>query len=330
MRNIKVPLIFLLSYSIFFISCSVISDESKSGEQVFLHEINSVKKPWNHEQFNEQNTFSFAIISDLNGGERAGVFSSAVEKINLLNPEFVLSVGDLVDGGTKDTLVFSDQLADFDLRASKLNAPFFHVGGNHDFTNHIMQDFWKKNYGATYYYFIYKKVLFLMLNSEDYSPERMEEIYQARDLVIKADEENILTEEEIREMEYYKMPERVYGELGDGQLAYFKKVISDHPEVVWTFVLMHKPVWQREDNHGLIQLEQALTPGKFTVINGHFHSYSHQIKNESDYMILGTTGGSQNPNDPNAFDHFTWINITDNGPSIANIKLEGIMDKTGN
>ena len=47
---------------------------------------------------NAAETFSFAIVSDRTGGHRAQIFSQAVEQLNMLQPTFVLSVGDLIEG----------------------------------------------------------------------------------------------------------------------------------------------------------------------------------------------------------------------------------------
>ena len=43
--------------------------------------------------------FSFAIVSDRTGTHRPNVFAQAVEKLNLMQPQFVVSVGDLIEGG---------------------------------------------------------------------------------------------------------------------------------------------------------------------------------------------------------------------------------------
>ena len=40
---------------------------------------------------------------DLTGGERPNIYASAVKKLNLLRPEFVMSVGDLVVGSGVDS-----------------------------------------------------------------------------------------------------------------------------------------------------------------------------------------------------------------------------------
>src|SRR5262245_54143087 len=45
---------------------------------------------------NDPGEFQFAVVSDRTGGHRAKVFSRAVKQLNLLQPEFVVSVGDLI------------------------------------------------------------------------------------------------------------------------------------------------------------------------------------------------------------------------------------------
>ena len=316
----------LLTFFLGLLILSCNQPPQESNPVVFKHEISSPSKPWNSEQFLDNNPLAFAIISDLTGGEREGIFAKAVERINLIKPAFVLSVGDLIDGGTEDESILKKQFDFFDERAERLEAPFFHLGGNHDLTNPVMRRFWEARYGARYYYFIYRNVLFIMMDSEDYEPERMMEIYHAR-----AEAIDILDgkkEGNYQETDYYKMKERSTGEMSKEQLDYFAEVIQSHPEVDWTFLLMHKPVWMKEDTE-FQQLEKVLAPGKYTVINGHFHSYSHRERNGTDYIMLGTTGGGQNPADSMAFDHFVYVTMGNEGPSIINLKLEGIVDKTG-
>ena len=46
--------------------------------------------------------FRFVVVSDRTGEHRAGIFESAMPKVNLLQPAFVMSVGDLIEGYTED------------------------------------------------------------------------------------------------------------------------------------------------------------------------------------------------------------------------------------
>ncbi len=313
---------------ILFICLSYSCQEQAETAASFRHDISNGPTPWSHEDFNDHSDqFTFAIISDLNGGEREGIFSVAVEQVNLFRPEFVLSVGDLIDGGTEDEAQLTEEWESFDKRAAKLNAPFFHLGGNHDLTNVAMRDFWKKRYGPRYYHFRYKDVLFLMMDSEDYEEDRMQQIYEARAKAIE-----ILDgpePEKYPETTYYSMEERRTGEISPEQNDYFEQVLKDNRDVRWTFVLMHKPVWMRENGNNFSTMETQLGERPYTVINGHFHAYSHQEKNNRDYIIMGTTGGSQNPANNGAYDHITLVTMNEREPDIVNIKLAGMLDKTG-
>jgi predicted phosphodiesterase len=272
-------------------------------------------------------SFSFAIIGDLNSGERAHVLEVAAEQIQLLRPEFVLSIGDLVEGGTEDTVELQKQYNHFDERMAKAKSPVFHLGGNHDLTNPVMRKFWENRYGRRYYHFIYQNVLFLMLDSEDYPEERMWQIYRARAKALQLIDSN--RREEAEKTEYFKMPERVTGEISEAQSAYFEKAIADNPNVRWTFVLMHKPVWQRQEPKGLGRIEAALGTRDYTVLNGHLHKYSYQKRNGRDYIMVATTGGGQDPKSDNAFDHIIWVTMRAGEPAILNLRLEGMLDKTG-
>ena len=294
----------------------------------FQHNLNERPTPWTHNRFdNAGDKFTFAIFSDLNGGEREKVFEVAVAQLSLLRPELILSVGDLIDGGTENRETLRQEWESFDVRASRAVAPVFKVGGNHDLTNLTMRDVWMERYGARYYHFIYKNVLFLALDSEDYSDERMQEIYEARAEYLEL--RDSMEPEQVKEMKYMKMPERATGEMGKEQSDFFLKVIAEHPNVDWTFLFMHKPVWLKGNDPEFATIESALSNRPYTLFNGHFHSYSHTIKNGRDYIMLGTTGGSQNAGNVMSFDHVTMVTVTKDGPTIGNLKLDGILDKTG-
>lgn len=293
----------------------------------FIHNLKVGPKPWTSEIFEPtEDDYTFAIISDLNGGERPGVYSAAVAQLNRLDPTFVLSVGDLIDGGTEDSLQLTKEWDSFDDRTAQLNMPFFYLGGNHDLTNPAMRTFWQHRFGPRYYHFLYKDVLFLMMDSEDYNEKRMLEIYHARAKALQII--NGQLEGSYEESEYYKMPERRVGAMSQTQLTYFKEVLDKYPTVKWTFVLMHKPLWLRDDEQGLTQLENLLEKRPYTVINGHFHSFSHRIRKGQNYTMLGTTGGGQNTLDSLAFDHITLVRMAKK-PVITHLKMEGILDETG-
>ena len=88
----------LLSLTVLFLLPSLLWGTEKIS--TFTHSVQTDKKPWTEKEFiNNPKDFQFAIVSDRTGGPREGVFPRAVDKLNELRPEFVITVGDLIQGG---------------------------------------------------------------------------------------------------------------------------------------------------------------------------------------------------------------------------------------
>lgn len=297
----------------------------RSPSSDFKHDVTTEVKPWKHERFDaDEDKFTFAVFSDLTGGEREGVFSVAVEQLNLLRPEFIVNVGDLIDGDSKDADELNRQWNDFDARANKARAPVFYAGGNHDLTGMALRDVWKDRLEPTYYHFIYKNVLFLVLDTEDVSPERMEEIEHIRAEGVKVYKEQ--GPEAFKKTAYATLPER---ESGKEQSEYFVQVIKASPDVRWTFVLTHKSAWLRENEENFAAIVAALADQPYTVFYGHTHIYQYEQRHGRDYINLATTGGQFFPDLGQSMDHVMLVTVDDNGAVLVNLKLSGILDKTG-
>lgn len=295
----------------------------------FEHDVPSTPTPWTHNDFDAADgKFTFAIISDLTGGERDRVFEVAIQQLSLLRPELILSVGDLIEGESEDHALLAQQWDDFDARAMKALAPLFRVGGNHDLEGMALRPIWAERYGPRYYHFVYRNVLFLVLDTEDHTVERMREIDRARDEMHEAMERGD-ADEDIWAMEYYQMPEITTGNIGPEQSAYFLEVLDENPQARWTMLFLHKPVWLEDGDPDFVAIESALSDRPYTVFNGHLHAMSHTVRNGRDYIHLGTTGGAQRPSHPMSFDHVSLVTVADDGPSIVHLRLDGILDKTG-
>jgi len=135
-------------------------------------QVSGRTNPWTHlNLYNDPNNFQFAIVSDRTGEHRPGVFADAVQKLNLLKPEFVMSIGDLIEGDIEGDIEDENELDrqwnEFDGLVNKLQMSFFYVPGNHDITNEVMAKKWRQRLGRSYYHFVYRNVLFLCLNTED-------------------------------------------------------------------------------------------------------------------------------------------------------------------
>ncbi len=257
-------------------------------------DIPTEQKPWNHIEWNSApEQFQFAVVTDRTGGHRPGVFPEGIKKLNLLQPEFVMSVGDLIEGYTKDTVQLNAEWKEFMGFIDILEAPFFYVPGNHDITNKVMEEKWKELFGVSYYHFIYKDVLFLCLNSED------------------------------------NLRGAGRGTIDDAQYEYIKKTLEENPEVKWTLVFLHQPLWVQEDTKRWKDVEKLLANRSHNVFAGHYHRYWKTKRNNGKYIALATTGGGSRLRGKayGEFDHVVWVTMTDEGPILANLFLDGIWDE---
>ena len=314
-------------------------------------EIDRHSTPYTHLDFkNDADEFQFAIVSDNSGGGRAGVLRAALEMVNRLQPEFVVSLGDLVEGynapsgGPADESAYRDWWSEIDEHLAQLEMPFFFIPGNHDVNNPASVTVWRERFGGDreYYHFRYKDVLFLMLSTEDPPKDT--------DALLENDPEHA----KVLGRAYRAMKEAIAGGAGpdqvlallepieeylgtvnisEEQVDYFRGVLEANADVRWTFVMMHAPAWitpmgEERDPANFAEIEALLADRPYTVFAAHTHKYFYNERYGRDYITTAMTGAMNMPRH-GAIDHVVWITMTDDGPKISNVLLNGILDKHG-
>jgi len=258
------------------------------GTLVWLVNVASAQVPVTDKPVNNaEGVFRFAILPDRTGGNRPDVFERALAKLNLLQPEFVMSTGDLIDGYTTDPKVWSAQWEQFEGLVNRLDMPFHYVPGNHDISNPLLLEAWKQRHGTPWSSFVYQNVLFLTLHTED----------------------------------------RPFGGLGAEQLAWVKKTLAENAGVRWTMLFFHRPLWREKNQAGFEQVRTALQGRNYTVFASHYHNYLKGTYDGMNYYVLATAGGSSalRGADVGEFDHVTWVTMKPGGPVVANLPLSGIL-----
>jgi hypothetical protein len=304
------------------------ADIDANDTSAFSSGVSGEVRPWKHERFDsESGKFTFAVFADLTGGERPDIFDIAVAQLNLLRPELIMNVGDLIEGDAPDIDGLNEQWDIFDERAARARAPIFYAGGNHDLTGDALRAVWEARNGPRYYHFVYKDVLFLVLDTEDNTSERVAEISAARSAAIEIYKTEGM--EAFRQTEYWKMPERTSGTISKEQSDYFIQAIARNSDVRWTFLFVHKPAWTNENNATFEAIESALSDRPYTVFNGHVQAYGYEERLGRDYIQVATTGGEQFPDLGRSMDHVTLVTVDEDGVDIVNLLLAGILDKTG-
>ncbi len=224
-------------------------------------------------------TFKFAVISDLHGGRPEGstIFPEAVQELNLLDPDFVICVGDLIRGyaDMKEEAEIRKKIIpmwdEFDAGIAKLKRPFYYVFGNHDVSNALQLKIVRERYGAPYYSFNHKGAHFIVLLTEGFDAA-------GGSLDVNADKE---------------------------QKDWLKKDLDASKDATHTFVFFHKP-WPGPAIMDLFKGRPT------TVFAGHWHSYQQFVKDGINYHVLSSTGGGI-PGDFYGGDFYQYAVVTVTG-----------------
>lgn len=273
----------------------------------FTHSLSGAK-PWTDKPFlDDPQEFHFAVVADRTGGERKGYFGKAMDCLNLLRPAFVMSVGDLIQGGGAGEADLREQWRELNDFVNRLEMPFFYVVGNHDIwtgfngmspARKVSIDLWKEQFGTnTYYNFTYKGCHFVCLNSMD-------------------------------EHDYY--PPRTPG-LSQRQLDWAAREILSRRDARWTFIFLHKPLDLTSDRW--LEFERRIGGCDFSVFMGDWHNHCTAVRNGKKFFMIGTTGGGHAKSVEDDLrnghmDSVTWVTVTKKGPVVSNIALSGIYGDT--
>ena len=242
---------------------------------------------WKGAMPNSDDAFRFVVTADRTGGHVEGEWQAAVEQVNLLGADFVMSVGDYIEGYSEDVQEVNTEWEEFDAQTHKLNAPFFYCPGNHDVTNDVMAGIYRQRRGVdgrTYYSFDYRGCHFVVL---DMAP----------------------------------VPRR-YADFEE-QFAWLGKDLAAAKDARHVFVFYHQP--HRADRIWT-QLRQLLPAGKTTIFNGHTHELSYEEVDGIPTYVLAATGADVGPGDRGAGQYrmFAHVSVSGGKPTVALVPLHEV------
>src|SRR5262245_57503224 len=127
----------------------------------------------------DDDAFGFVVFGDRTGGPPEGiaVLQQAVKDTNLLDPDLVMTVGDLVNGYNGQEQ-WQQQAAEYKAAMAGLRMPWFPVAGNHDIywrgdgmpAGEHERDF-ETTFGPLWYAFAHKQCWFIVLYSDESDPK---------------------------------------------------------------------------------------------------------------------------------------------------------------
>ncbi|MCP4576608.1 MAG: hypothetical protein GY846_10030 [Deltaproteobacteria bacterium] len=285
-------------------------------------------KPWSDKTLDENSEgMVFAVFGDRTGLHYPGKMPPAVEQINRSSPDFVVSVGDHIEGYTRDVEVLNQQWAEFDALIGGLDARFFKVPGNHDYANHVMAEHYKNRHGRDYYYFVFKDILFLCLNTQDPPREKSEDREKKMSNWMQSMVELVKNDPRKGIDSVQKTLKNYSGSHGhaaifDTQVEYFKGVIDRHNHVKWTFVFMHMPAWDEVyECQNFKKIQQALKGRSYTVFAGHEHQYRFETIDGNAYYRLGPTAAIPRENIPECERQFLMVDFKGAMPTVSAVRV---------
>jgi len=237
--------------------------------------------------------FRFAILSDRTGGHVPGIYPQVIEEINLLNPDFVVAVGDYIEGYGEDYERSEVEWDSLMVLIGALEAPLYMTAGNHDIWDDESEAMYRARTGFDpYYSFDHENTHFVILDNS-----RID----------------------------------VAADFPEEQRDWLVADLARHSEAENIFVFAHRPLWastlvlgQPDALHDIF-----LEYGVDAVFNGHLHHYFTTEFDGIDYTVIGSSGGgmyrsAEQPVTRGEFFQFGWVTVTSPGYELAVIDLGGI------
>lgn len=238
--------------------------------------------------------FHFVVLGDSQFHDPVG-YNRIVNEVVLLQPAFVIQVGDLIRGYHPSLGAVRKEWQRFFGQIEPLiegaNIPFVAVPGNHDVYGALRRPdrdataLFESHWGDVPRYFDYRDARFIVLNSD---------------------------------------PVGLSQQLGSNQLAWLDSALEGRVGKL-TFVFLHRPPASLKDFDAFHERLRAAEVN--SVFYGHHHHGHQVVKDGVRYVMTNSAATSGTPFvEVGSFDHVLQVSVRDERATIAAIKAGGVVD----
>jgi hypothetical protein len=230
----------------------------------------------------------FAILGDLTGTPDPDIYGRIVIEIERLKPDFVMTVGDMIEGPVPDTMVMNDEWREYASLIEPLTSPLYFTPGNNDIFNDFSETWYRQHVAEPYYSFDHDGLHFIILDNSRW------EVSQG---------------------------------LPAKQLQWLANDLNGSADAAHTLVFIHKPFWYETTAKGEPDTLHNLFVkyGVDAVFTGHYHIYFSGLYDGIRYTSLGSSGGGMSPGPTGLGYHYAWVTVDKGGIHIAPIKMGSVL-----
>ena len=261
-----------------------------------------------------EDVFHFVIYGDRTGGPPEGieVLKQAVVDTNLLDPDLVMTVGDLVQG-YNETPQWLDQAEEFRGVMDGLNMNWFPVAGNHDVywrgrgkkPEGEHESEYEAHFGPLWYSFKHKNAGFLVCYTDEGNPETGEKTFS----------------------------KGAAQKMSPAQMKFVGESLGRFKDLDHVFVFLHHPRWigggyaggNWDEVHELLAGAGNVT----AVFAGHIHRRRYDGERDGiAYYALAATGGAMPGVYPQIgyLHHLDVVTVRPDDISVATIPVGAVID----